>query len=240
MLHKTEGIVLGSSKYSDRYSIVKIFTRDFGTVSYLLPISQSKKAKIKLSLFFPFSVLNLEVEHLQLREIQRLKDAERQFPLYDLCSNMIKVSQTLFLSEFLLRVLRESDNNEITFDFIKNSVETLEAADKGIANFHIAFIIRLTRFMGIYPNWENMKSNGYFDLLNSEFRGSIPSHSHYLNKEQSVYLTYLQRINYDNMHLFKLSRNNRNIILDYLIEYCRLHLYEFSKLKSLDVLRDMV
>lgn len=240
MLHKTEGIVLSTSRYSDRYSIVKIFTREFGTASYLLPVSHSKKAKIKGSLFFPLSVLNLEVEHMPLREIHRLKDAERQFPLYDICYNMIKVSIAFFLSEFLLRVLRESDNNGFTFDFVKNSVETLEAADKGVANFHIAFIIGLTRFTGIYPNWENMKNYGYFDLLNGEFRGNVLSHSHFLNREHSAYLIYLQRINYGNMHLFRLSRENRNMILDYLIEYYRLHLYEFPKLKSLEVLREMV
>lgn len=240
MLHKTEGIVLGSSRYSDRYSIVRIFTRDFGTVSYLLPFSQNKKAKIKTSLFFPLSVLNLEVEHMPLREIHRLKDAERQFPLYDICNNIVKVSLAFFLSEFLFRVVRETDNNEFTFDFVKKSVETLEAAEKGVANFHIAFIIGLTRFTGIYPNWENMHNYSYFDMLNGEFRGNVPTHTHFLNREQSVYLANLQRINYGNMHLFRLSRENRNIILDYLIEYYRLHLYEFPKLKSLEVLRDMV
>lgn len=240
MLHKTEGIVLGSSRYSDRYSIVRIFTRKFGTASYLLPLSHNKKAKIKASLFFPLSVINLEVEHIPLREVHRLKDADRQFPLYDVCNNMIKVSLAFFLSEFLIHVLRESDNNELTFDYIKNSVETLEAADKGVANFHIAFIMGLTRFIGIYPNWENMHNYAFFDLINGEFRGNTPSHSHYLNRMQSSYLTYLQRINYANMHVFRLSRENRNMILDYLIEYYRLHLYEFPKLKSLEVLRDMV
>lgn len=240
MLHKTEGIVLGSSKYSDRYSIVRIFTRNFGTVSYLLPLSNSKKAKIKTSLFFPLSVLNLEVEHIPLRDVHKLKDAERQFPLYDICNNMIKVSLAFFLSEFLMHVLKESDNNELTFDYIKNSVEALEAAKKGVANFHIAFIIGLTRFTGIYPNWENLYNYGYFDLINGEFISSAPSHKHYLNRMQCSYLVHLQRMNYGNMHLFKLSRENRNMILDYLIEYYRLHLYEFPKLKSLEILREMV
>ena len=240
MLYKTEGIVLGSSRYSDRYSIVKIFTRNFGTASYLLPISHSKKAKIKTSLFFPLSVLNLEVEHIPLRDVHKLKDAERQFPLYNVCNNMTKVSLVFFLSEFLLRGLRDSDNNELSYDFVKNSVEMLEAADKGLANFHIAFIIGLTRFTGIYPNWDNVHNQGYFDLLNGEFRGNVPSHSHYLNRQYSAYLANLNRINYGNMHLFRLSRENRNVILDYLIEYYRLHLYDFPKLKSLEVLRDMV
>lgn len=239
MLYKTEGIVLSTLRYSDRYAITHIYTPDFGTTSYLLPLVNSKKAKIKNSLFFPFSVLRMEVEHLPKREIQKLKEVERLFPLYEVCTDMAKVSLAFFLSEFLFRVLRESDNNEITYQYIKNSIETLEAAHSGIANFHITFMIGLTRFLGIYPNWDNSEFSVFFDLLNGEFRQNIPSHTHYLKQEESSYLKYLNRINYSNMHRFKLSRENRSVIINYLLEYYRLHLYDFPKLKSLEVLRDM-
>jgi len=41
------------------------------------------------------------------------------------------------------------------------------------------------------------------------------------------------------MHLFRLSRNNRNTIVDYLLEYYRLHVYDFPPLKSIDILREL-
>lgn len=237
MFHKTEGIVLGTSSYNDRYGIAQVFTRDFGRVSYLLPRAHGKKAKIKSSLFFPLSVLDLEVEHFPLRDLHRLKEAERQFPLHDLCTNMIKVSLAFFLSEFLLRILRESDHNELSYDFVKNSVETLEAAEKGLANFHLAFLFGLTRFLGIYPNVGWGGRHRFFDLMQGEFVTSMPMHTHYLNNSESDFLVLLQRMNYGNMHLFRLSRSNRNIILDYLLEYYRLHVVDFPPLKSLDILR---
>lgn len=240
MLHKTEGIVLGTTQYNDRYSLTHIFTREFGRVTYLLPLSKSKKAKIKSSLFFPLSLLNLEVEHLPLRDIQRLKDAERLIPLYDVCADMVKVSLSFFLSEFLNRVLRESDYNLLLFEFLRNSVETLEVNNRGTANFHIACMIGLTRFLGIYPNWEINEKNSFFDLLNGEFKATQPDHSYYLNKEQSAYLKYLSRMNYSNMHLFKISRSNRSLILDYLLVFYRLHIYDFPKIKSLEILRELV
>lgn len=239
MLHKTEGIVLSILRYSDRYAITHVYTADFGATSYLLPVTSNKKAKIKNSLFFPFSLLRMEVEHLPKRDIQKLKEVERLIPLYEICTNMSKLSLAFFLSEFLYRVLRESDNNEVTFQYIKNSVETLEAANSSIANFHIAFMIGLTRFLGIYPNWENTNRDKYFDMLNGEFRQNIPSHTHYLKQDESRYVKYLNRINYSNMHKFKLSRDNRNSIINYLLDYYRLHLYDFPKLKSLEVLREM-
>ena len=239
MHHKTQAIVLGVAKYSDTFSIVHTFTRDFGRVSYLFPKTRGKKSKIKSSLFFPLSVLDLQVEHLPLREIQRLKDAERAFALEDICTNMTKVSLSFFLSEFLSFILRGTHDNEFLFDYLKNSIETLEAAEKGLGNFHLACMMGLTRFLGIYPNLEKHSPGAVFDLLNGEFVFSTPLHSHFLSKKQSVYLCYFQRIHYGNMHLFRLSRAERNTILDTLLTYYRLHVYDFPALKSLDILREL-
>ena len=239
MLFKTEGIVLGTTSYSDIYSIAHLFTRDFGRISYLLPLSRGKKTKIRNSLFFPLSVLDLEVEHMPLRDVQRLKEVGRQFPLYALCTNMTKVSMAFFISEFLSFVLRESGNNELTFDYLKNSIETLEAAENGVANFHLALMMGLTRFLGIYPNTEFRGDHSFFDLQHGEFVVNEPMHAYYLNKRESSYLRDLNRINYANMHLFKLSRNNRNEIVDQLLDYYRLHVCNFPQLKSLEVLREL-
>lgn len=239
MHHKTEGIVLGVNSYNDVYSIAHLFTRDFGKVSYLLPLSRGKKTKIRSSLFFPLSVLRLEVEHMPLRDVQRLKDVERLLPLHDMCTQMTKVSLAFFISEFLSFVLRESDNNEPAFDYLKHSVEILEVAEKGLANFHLALMMGLTRFLGIHPNTELAGEHFFFDLQHGEFVLNEPLHPYYLNRNESEYLRDLYRINYGNMHLFKLSRNNRNEIVDQLLDYYRLHVYNFPPLKSLEVLREM-
>ena len=240
MHHKTQGIILSTSKYNDRYSITHVFTRDFGRVSYLLPRSQGKKQKVKSSMFFPLSVLNIEVEHLPLRDIHRLKEAEVAFPMHDISMNITKVSLSFFLSEFLSMVLRETDRNELLFDYLRNSIETFEATEKGLGNFHLTFMMGLTRFLGIYPNIDNFIRNAYFDLLNGEFVFSTPLHPHYLSKKQSEYLSVFQRINYGNMHLFRLSSSERNAVLDTLLTYYRLHVWDFPPMKSLEVLREVV
>ena len=240
MHYKTQGIILGTSKYNDRFSITHVFTRDFGRVSYLLPRSKGKSQKIKPSLFFPLSVLNIEVEHLPLRDIHRLKEAEVAFPLHDMSMNITKVSLSFFLSEFLSLVLRETERNDLLFDYLRNSIETLEATEKGLGNFHLTFMIGLTRFLGIYPNMDHFTREAYFDLLNGEFVLSTPLHSHYLSKKQSKYLFYFQRINYGNMHLFRLSPSERNAVLETLITYYRLHVWDFPPMKSLEVLREVV
>ena len=239
MLHKTLGIVLGISKYTDKYAIAQVFTRDFGRVSYLLPKSRGKNSKTNPILFSPLSVLKMEVEHLPLREIQRLKEVERMGLFYNIGADVKKVSIVFFLSEFLSKILRETQNNEVLFDYLHRSIEVLEETDTELANFHLTFMLGLTKFLGIYPNFGHYSPGCYFDLLNSEFSTTLPLHSYHLKPAESKYLITLSRINYSNMRFYKMSRNDRNRIIDQLLIYYRLHLCDFAEMKSTDVLREL-
>lgn len=239
MFHKTEGVVLSCTKYNDRFSIAQVFTSDFGRTAYLVPISKSRKRTINHALFFPFSVLNMEVEHLPLRDIHRLKAVERQFPLYSISVDIVKLSLTFFLSEFLTRILQETNENSIVFSFIRDSIVTLEKIDKGLANFHLVFMFKLAQFLGISPNLDNYREGMFFDLHNGNYSQRIPIHNHYLNLEESSYLELLKRMNYSNMHHYKLSQVNRKKIINYMLDYYRLHIYDFPSIKSLEILREL-
>lgn len=239
MFHKTQGIVLSTAKYNDRFSIAQIFTSDFGRIAYLLPISKSKKGKINQALFFPLSVIDMEVEHFPLRQIHRLKDVQRQFPLYSINVNVVKLSFAFFLSEFLSKVLQETNENKVIFNFIKESIIILEEKEKGLANFHLAFMFNLTRFLGITPNLYEYKISSYFDLVNGEYSSTKPLHTHYLDLQQSNFLNIFKRINFYNMHLYKLSQSDRNILINYMLDYYRVHVYDFPEVKSLEILREL-
>ncbi len=239
MFHKTQGIVLSTTKYNDKFSIAQVFTADFGRTAYLLPISKSKKRKINQALFFPLSVLDMEVEHFPLREIHRLKDVQRQFPLYSINVSVVKLSISFFLSEFLTKILQDTNENKVIFNFIKDSIIALEGKNNGFANFHLVFMFNLAQFLGIAPNLDGYDRSSFFDLLNGAYTFGKPLHNHYLNLEQSGFLELFKRINYSNMHLYKLSQSDRNIIINYMLDYYRMHVYDFPEIKSLEVLREL-
>ncbi|MGV8963175.1 MAG: DNA repair protein RecO [Candidatus Saccharimonadaceae bacterium] len=239
MQHKTEGIVLSIRKHNDKFSITHVFTPDFGRVAYLLPNSKSKKSRINRSVFFPLSVVALEVEHFPLRQIHRLYEAQRQFPLYSINVEFVKLSIAFFLSEFLAKVLQEKDENRLLFNFIKDSILTLEKKEKGFSNFHLAFMFKFAHFLGISPNLDDYKEGCYFDLINGEYSLNKLTHTHFLNFNQSNYLNIFKRINFNNMHLFRLSHNDRNEMINYMLDYYRIHIYNFPEIKSLQILRDL-
>lgn len=239
MQHKVQGIVLAVNKYNDRFSMTQVFTSEFGRVTYLLPISKSKKSKINRAIFFPLSIVDLEVEHFPLRQIHRLKEAQRQLPLYSININPLKISIAFFLSEFLTKVLQETTENNIIFNFLKESINTLENKEKGLANFHITFMFSLTQFLGISPNLDHYRKGLYFDLMNGNYTSSQPNHLHFLNTLQSEYLNVFKRINFSNMHRFALSQSDRNTIINSMLDYYRIHVYDFPEIKSLGVLREL-
>ena len=47
------------------------------------------------------------------------------------------------------------------------------------------------------------------------------------------------RMDFPTMHLYRLSRQERNRIIDVLLQYYRLHIPQFPELKSLAVLQEL-
>ncbi|NDW17991.1 DNA repair protein RecO [Dysgonomonas sp. 216] len=239
MQQKVQGIVLNTINYNDKYILTQIFTNNLGRVTYMVPKATTKTSKVPRSLFMPLALLDLQVEHRDTRDIQRIKEAHSLLPLFSIPSDMAKSSMVFFLSEFLTRVLRDVNDNNNLFQYLIQSVQLLELADKNIANYHLVFILNLTRFLGFYPNLEDYKSYDMFDMLNGVFVDRQPLHKHYINAADSFALSKLARISYENMHLFKFSRNDRINIINRIIEYYRIHLGDFPSIKSLDVLHEL-
>jgi DNA repair protein RecO (recombination protein O) len=239
VLEKTQGIVLSTINYSDKYILAPIYTNTFGRVTYMIPKTKGKSTKVHKSLFSPMSILDLEVDHQLSRDIQRIREAHNAYPLFSIPTNIIKTSIVFFLSDFLNKVLKDTDEHEIIFKYLSQSIQVLEESQKGLANYHIVFILKLSRFLGFYPNFEDYDKGDIFDMLNGVFVKHQPLHKHFVNKNESETLALLARINYDNMHHFLLSRQDRTNIINRMLEYYRIHLHDFPALKSLDILHEL-
>ena len=209
MFCKTRGIVLHSIPYKDTSAIIYMYTEAFGRASYIVSRRRSKKSPLAKSLFIPLSVLDLEVEHLNKREIHRIKEARVCLPLQEILCDPVKNVLALFLT------------------------------DKGIANFHLVFLLQLLHYLGIFPNTEERRTGTYFDMLNSIFTSEQPNHSHFLGKEDTEVFIRLLKMSYENMSLYAFSRQERVRIIRKILEYYHLHLPDFAEIKSLAVLQSL-
>ncbi len=239
MLHKTRGIVIHSVGYSDVYSIVQVYTEEFGRVSYLTSRAKGKKTKMQKSLFHPLSVLDMEVEHFNLREVHRIKEVKAHFPVSRILFDPVKSSISIFLAEFIGKVIKDVQPNPLLFNYICHSIQVLDLLERGIANFHLVFILHMSRFLGFFPDISGYSKGMFFDLQNGIFVQNKPLHPYFLNPDDSEVFVQLIRMSYENMSSFRFSRAERIAIIEKVLEYYRLHLVDFPDLKSLEVLQNL-
>lgn len=239
MLSKTQGIVLHAIPYNDTYAIIYIYTEAFGRSSYLVSRTRGRKSSVTKALFIPLSPLEMEVEHQNKRDLHRVREARLCFPINSLCGDPVKSALGLFLSEVLYRVVRDTEPDPRLFNYLYESIHLLEYVDRGVANFHLVFLLGLLQFLGIFPNTESYRPGSYFDMLNGVFADRIPMHRHFLNPEESAFFNRLLRIRFENMSLYGFSRRERSDILHRILEYYHLHLPDFPEIKSLAILQSL-
>ena len=175
MLTKTQAIVLHSLKYGETRLIVDMFTRSQGRQSFIVSIPKSVKGKIKKQLFQPLTLLEIESDLRPKLQLQKLSDVRLASPFSSIPFDPNKLSISLFIAEFLYYALRSEQHNEPLFDYIVNSIQWLDAQTDRFANFHLVFLMRLSRFLGFYPNLEHYQSGDYFDLRESTSTSRFPS-----------------------------------------------------------------
>ncbi|GBU07536.1 DNA repair protein RecO [Bacteroidales bacterium] len=239
MLHRSRAIVLYLFSYNDKYSLAHIYTEAFGLVVYMVSKSRSKRTKVPRSLFYSLSILDLEVEHVNRRDVHKIKEARSLLPSLEILENPYKNAMSMFLSEFLGKVLKDVQSNKYLFLYLYHSIQVLDSAQEGLANFHLVFMLRLSHFLGFEPDVSTYRAGYFFDLKDGIFVSDKPLHPSFIDPKSSEVFLLLLRMNYDNMHLYHFSRLERVQIIDQVLLYYRLHLTDFSALKSLSVLQDV-
>ena len=225
MLYKTRGIALSYIKYKESSIIAKVFTEIFGMQSYIVNSVRTKNAKTKIALFQPLTLLDLVVYHNSKKEINRISELKCIYNFHTIPFDVRKSSVALFLTEFLNAILREEENNENLFNFINESIITFDFLSADFENFHLQFLMQLSRFLGIIP------SSG--DSLLREL-----GHSKVFSPEFTDKINFLLRSNYDQS--LKMAKSMRYELLKTILDYYRYHFENLPELKSLPVLREIL
>ena len=239
MLQKTKAVALHCIKYSDTAVIATLYTETSGRASFLVPVSRSRKAVVKGVFFRPLSILELDFEFRPKASLQHVRDVRFAYAYRSLPFDPRKAAIGLFLSEVLSRVLKHEASGGPLFEYVGYSLQWLDAASRGFANFHLVFLTRLTRFLGFYPNVEGWHEGDYFDMANACFVPVRPFHHACLEPREAALIPLFMRMNYDSMRFFAMNRRERDRYAEVLEAYYRLHVPEFPELKSLDVLREV-
>lgn len=239
MIHKTKGIVLNTFKYSDNSVVSTIYTEQFGRLSFLVNGVHSKKSKTKFNLLQQLFILDLDIYYKDNRGLQKIKEIKPDTIIETIPFDIVKSSLAILIAEILNKTLKEEEKNKSLYNFLYNSIKILDASSEGKSDFHLLFLLKLTKFLGILPKNNYSENYQVFDMVNGEFVQSRIKSETRLNTGLSKLISHMLTIDYSNLQTLKLNKEKRNSLLENILLYYKLHIPEFYDIKSLKVFKEV-
>lgn len=239
MYQKIKAIVLGTLRHNDRVDIVSLYTDLYGRMSAITPAGgASRAARMRRASLIPLSVIETDINFHPERQLQSLGRFAPIRPNSGICGNPVKSAIALFVAEFTGRVLREQLPDSALWQFLDESVAELDRTPAP-ANFHLAFMARLTRFVGILPDTSDYTPDATFDMREGRYVDFTPPHRDILFGQEARYPHLLARLDYDNYRRWRIPAATRRNLLNGIITYYAIHLPGAERLTSLDILRQL-
>ncbi len=237
MTVKTEGIILSVLKFKDTDAIVKAYTNETGFTTYFIrSLFKSNKNKLKKAYFQPGSILQIVATNSNKEKMEYIKEAVPLYHYINLHTDFDKMNISTFIRQILLNLLQTEQADDALFSFLKNSFIELDRQNFS-TDFHIHFLIKLTKYLGIFPATETQGK--YFDLINGVFTNNINKTTHFLDiKQTNIFRKVLGTIFATN-NQERLTNTERQTALDMIIKYYEIQIESFKKPSSLQVLTDL-
>lgn len=243
MTHKTKGVVLRPVKYGETSIIATVYTELFGLQSYLVKgVRQQKKTGTQAVYFQPGAILDLEVYHNELKNLQFIKEFQWSYLYTSVFSDVVKHTAAMYMIELLLHCLKQPEANPELYYLAEDSLKQL---DKGsatfAANLPLFFTLHLASELGFQVQGAYSVQTQIFDLREGFFTDNIPGHMQYVSGPVAATISVFSNIQlYNELDHLQLNRTARRETLDVLNGYMALHVEGFGSLKSVAVLQEVL
>jgi DNA repair protein RecO (recombination protein O) len=242
--HKTKGIVLRTVKYGETSVIATVYTELFGIQSYIVKgVRQTtKKGSSKATYFQPAAMLEMEVYHNELKNLQFIKDYQWGYLYTALFFDVIKNAAAMYLIELLQHALKQPEANPELFYLIEDSLKQLDKGNETLtANMPLYFTLHLLAELGFQVQGEYNMQTPVLDLQDGNFVAAIPDHNFYITTDLAKTTSAINNINfYNDLENFQLNRSIRRQLLEAYAQYLTLHIEGFGELRSLKVLQEVL
>lgn len=234
----SRAFVIRSIKNGETSLITSCYLEDIGFKTFIVKgVYGSKKSKFSKAHFFPLNIINLNYSYTEGRNLGFIKEVKSERLYNSLHSDIQKTSIIIFLSEILNSVFKEETLvNKDLFDFILNTLSWYDH-EESCNNFHIKFLLELSKFIGFYPNINNVKDS-FFDLELGSTTETKPIGVNISGSDLKLFKEFLGT-KFEDLKLMSLNNESRVRILNYIIDYYSLHLQMFKTPKSINVFNEI-
>lgn len=184
----------------------------------------------------PLQYVELSYGHKQNHDVQQLSEASLLYVFDGICRDYNKIAMAQFLNEVLVKSIKEQHPNEELFEFIVSSYKWFNESKQHYNNFHICFLIELSKYLGFEPHNNFNEHNCYFDTREGRFTPTSLGFPLGFDKVQSLH--FLKIFN-AGLLTSSLTRSERNELLECLLAYFKIHVAGFNELRSYGVLKEL-
>ena len=236
--YTARGVVLNTIKYGDKGLVVQMLTSSHGRQSFMAQGLGSRGRGSRAALFQPLFALEYEAIESTKMQMHRFSEVHAGIVLHSIPFDVKKSTIALFMAEVLHRLVKESEANEMLFDFVWGSVEALDAATEGVANFHLWFLSNLCRFLGFSPGNEYMPE-AWFNIAEGLYTSDCPPREHRMSQQNALILRDMLECDVRYLSEVGLNRHQRVDFLDALLAYYAYHLDTIHSVQSIRILQEV-
>jgi DNA repair protein RecO (recombination protein O) len=227
-----KGIVLSGIKYTDNQDIVYMYTDMKGRKTFIY--NRRKKS----SRLFPLSIIEFEVSGRKNAEMQYLKEFALSPPLPGISASVRKSAVAMFIGELLYKVMKEEEPSFSLFEFVSRSICMLDLLDNGISNFHLHFMVQLSKHMG-FSIPANQNGYDYFDTKYSKFVFVKPLHPQFFDNGNTGILSRLLELPVNRLNDLKITGDQRMNFANHMLGFYSSRFDHTLIIKSLNVLHEI-
>jgi len=214
MIENIEAIVLGYTKFGENSVVVHTLSEEYGRRGFLVRIGK----KAGMALLLPMNILEMDIVPNPKSTLWSARNLTARDPLNGIRGNLYKNTMSLFLSEVLLRTVRDGQAEDGLYPWCTRSILTLDTLEADFSNFHIRFLLELAGALGFRPSLEDIAP--------------------FAEKHLAQLKPFLTSTFTESM-LIPLRGEERNALCEDLLRYLEYHTESSIRVHSLAVLREV-
>ena len=152
MTENIEAIVLGYTKFGENSVVVHTLSEAYGRRGFLVRVGR----KAGMALLLPLNILEMDIVPNPKSTLWSARNLTAKDPLNGIRNNLYKNTMSLFLSEVLLRAVKDGQAEDGLYPWCVRSILTLDSLDSDFSNFHIRFLLEFAGALGFSPTFEDI------------------------------------------------------------------------------------
>lgn len=235
MFVSTKALVLKKTPYDEKGVVLKLFTEQYGTQSFVMKNAYSSYNRRLLPLFSPLSLVEVQFDDRKLNQMMYIKEVSCYFHYQNIPYDIAKSSLLFFYCELLYRLLYDSNADAKLYTFIEQMLMTMDEEASVRSDSHLTFMLQLSQILGFAPINNYDEKQRYFSIQHSSFIDYRIDEEDTLSAESSRYLHQLM----NEKQSEPIPRPTRNNLLQSMIQYFMQHNEQIKKIESVKILAEL-